>query len=236
MPVLLALYSGETPGNRDSLAELRADGLVGKMQLDPLLTTFLEIMTNPILVITVETNTGSGKHLATIWGTPRRAVIGTTNDSRRFDLLEIDPDLMLFHLAQTTRLTPHPQPPFSGSFALGTDVLDLAEKLSNVDPTAAESTLTAAGITPPWEDRLLIALSHRRTVWTVESIWLGNGGRGQARLAVLDAGPAGCWKLTENKQGNRGRLEVVDFDAIMRDLGRLLPGMSSPGHVGVPPT
>lgn len=236
MPVLLALHAGETPGIRGSLAELRADGLLERMQLDPLLATFLEIMTNPTLVVTVETTTGSGRHLATIFGTLGRAVIGTTNDSHSFDLIEIDPHLLPFHLAQTTRLVPGPQPPFSGGFALGTDVLDLSDRLSCADPTTAESTLTEAGIAPPWRDRLLIALSHRRSLWTVESIWLGNGGRGQARLAVLDAGPAGCWKLTENEQDHRVWMEVADFDAIMQDLARLLPGRSSPGHIVAPPT
>jgi len=76
---------------------------------------------------------------------------------------------------------------------------------------------------------LLTALAHRQSLWTVESVWLGTGQRRSgARLSVFDAGPAGCWRLSETSWGSHIRVDVTDFDPIMRAFADLLPDSSSP--------
>lgn len=225
MPVLLALHAGERAGSAEAVAALRADGLMRAERLDPLLTTLIGVMTDPALVVTVEVNGAPTPRLATIWGTPRRAVIGMTDDSRRFDLIQVEPGLLPFHLAQTTGLAPSPQPPFSGGFWLPASALNSAESLIRTDPTAAETALHRAGVPTVWADRLLIALAHRRALWTVESVWLGTRRRRSgARLSVLDAGPAGHWRLSGSSSGDSINLVVSGFDDIMRRFSDLLPG------------
>lgn len=231
MPALLALHAGERSGNQEVVAELRADGLMRAERLDPLLTTLIGVMTNPALVVTVEVSGAHHPRLATIWGTPRRAVIGMTDDNRRFDLIQIEPGLLPFHLAQATGLAPRPLPPFSGGFWLPAPSLDSAEDLIATDPAGAEEALQRAGVPSIWADRLLIALAHRRSLWTVDSVWLGARERSEARLSVLDAGPAGYWRLSGNSSGEGVNVEVSSFDEIMHRFADLLPG--APSTMGV---
>jgi hypothetical protein len=227
MPVLLALHAGERSGSQEVVAGLHADGLMRAERLDPLLTTLIGVMTNPALVVTVEVAGTRHPRLATIWGTPRRAVIGMTDDSRRFDLIQIEPSLLPFHLAQATGVAPRPLPPFSGAFWLPARAMDSAEDLITTDPAGAEEALQRAGVPTIWTDRLLIALAHRRSLWTVESVWLGARKRNEARLSVLDAGPAGYWRLSGTGSGDSVNVEVSSFDEIMHRFADLLPGASS---------
>lgn len=229
MPVILAVHAGENPKANDSVTELRHAGLMASERLDPLVTTLVDVMTNPSLVVTVEVAGARSPRLATIWGTPRRAVVGMTDDRRRFDLVQIEPNLLPFHLAQATGLSPRPHPPFSGGFSLPATALNVAEDLIAQDPEEAEETLAAAGVPEPWADRLLTALSHRVSLWTVESVWLGRGaGRSQSRLSVLDAGPAGYWRLAPDGDDTRVSVTVSDFDDIIRRFSALLPMSGSP--------
>jgi hypothetical protein len=79
-----------------------------------------------------------------------------------------------------------------------------------------------------WADRLLSALALRRSIWTVESVWLSTGRRrSEARLSILDAGSAGYWRLSEANSDGRIRAEVSSFDDIMHRFVDLLPGGSS---------
>ncbi|MEA2000573.1 MAG: ESX secretion-associated protein EspG [Actinomycetota bacterium] len=233
MPVIMAVHAGENPKAIDSITELRHAGLMTSERLDPLVTSLVDVMINPSLVVTVEVAGARSPRLATIWGTPRRAVVGMTDDRRRFDLVQIEPKLLPFHLAQTTGLSPRPHPPFSGGCSLPATALNIAEDLIATDPEEAEKTLTAAGVPEPWADRLLTALTHRISLWTVESVWLGRGaGRSQSRLSVLDAGPAGYWRFAPDGDGTRVSITVSDFDDIIRRFSALLPTPGPPPGIG----
>lgn len=229
MPAILAVHAGKRPRPGEAVTELRDAGLMASERLDPLVTTLVEVMTNPTLVVTVEVAGARSPRLATIWGTTRRAVVGMTDDRRRFDLVQIEPKLLPFHLAQVTGLTPRPHPPFFGGCSLPASVLELAENLITTDPDEAAMTLAAAGILEPWADRLLTALTQRRSLWTVESVWLGRGaGRSESRLSVLDAGPAGYWRLAGGEDGRKIMVTVSDFDDLLRRFSALLPMSGAP--------
>lgn len=225
MPVILAVHAGQETRSAEDVATLRAGGLMASERLDPLVTTLVEVMTNPTLVITVEVAGVRSPRLATIWGTPRRAVVGMTDDRHRFDLLQIEPNLLPFHLAQTTGLTPRPHPPFSGGCSIPAATLTLAEDLAATDPASAEGELISAGVSALWADRVLTALAHRRSLWTVESVWLGTpAGRSESRLSVLDSGLAGYWRLAGDEDGHRVMVTSTGFDDVMRRFAALLPG------------
>jgi hypothetical protein len=228
MPVLLALHAGERSGSVAEVTELRAAGLMQAQRLDPLLITLISVMTDPALVVTVEAADAGKPRLATIWGTPRRAVIGMTDDSRQFELIQIEPGLLPFHLAQATGLAPLPRQPYAGGFSLPASAMDSAEDLLARDPVSAGRVLLRAGVPTLWADRLLSALALRRSIWTVESVWLSTGRRrSEARLSILDAGSAGYWRLSEANSDGRIRAEVSSFDDIMHRFVDLLPGGSS---------
>ncbi len=81
--------------------------------------------------------------------------------------------------------------------------------------------------------RLLTALAHRVSLWTVESVWLGRGaGRSQSRLSVLDAGPAGYWRLAPDGADTSVSVTVSDFDDIIRRFSALLPMPGAMPEVG----
>jgi hypothetical protein len=198
--------------------------LIQTGRLDPLVTTLLEVMTNPSLVVTVETVGVARPRLATIWGSPRRAVVGMTSDRHRFDLLQIEPELLPFHLAQTTNLIPRPHPPFSGGCLVPSTALARVERVIATDPEEAQAQLAAVGVPLEWADRLLIALAHRRSMWTIEAVWLGRGARrSESRLSVLDAGPAGYWRLAGDGDDGTIAITVSNFDDLLRRFSALLP-------------
>lgn len=225
MPAILAAHAGDRSIPRNAIAALRSGGLMGTERLDPLVTTLMEVVTNPRLVVTVEVAGGQQPRLATIWGTPRRAVVGMTDDRRRFDLLQIEPHLLPFHLAQATALIPRTRPPFRGGCSIPATELSVAEDLAATDPSGAELRLTGSGVPVLWAKRIVGALTQRHSLWTMESVWLGpKSGRNQSRLSVLDAGQAGYWRLVADDNQHRVNVAVTDFDEVMRRFAALLPG------------
>jgi hypothetical protein len=223
MPLILGIHSGDRPPPGRSLAELEHSGVLHRGLLDPMVIAMVEVMTNPMLVVTIEVTTGNNPRLSTVWSTPRRAVVGQTCDRSRFDLLQVEPELLPFHLAQLTGLAPRPRPPFSGTIDLPAATLELAADLIGVEPDLAEASLIAAGTPAAWIDRLLIVLAHQSARWTVESVWLGrSGNRSEARLAALDGGSAGYWRIA-TRAGGRVAVTASDFDDLIQRLAALLP-------------
>lgn len=224
MPSILAIHTGRQLGSEAGVAELSAGGIMSDGRLDPMVTTLVGIMTNPSLVITVETVEQTQLRLATYWGTPHRAAVGLTDDRRRFELIQIEPTLLPFHLAQSTGISPQPHPPFHGGFSVSAKTLQYAEDSISTDPAGTEQALKADGIAEDWADRLMTALAMRRSIWTVESVWLGRGARRrESRLSVLDAGYAGYWELAASE--GRVAISTIDFDEILHRLADLLPAV-----------
>jgi hypothetical protein len=224
MPALLALHTGEQLRATQTTAELEAGGLLARGTLDPLVATLLGVMTNPSLVVTVESAGARSLRLATIWGSHRRAVIGTTADQDQFELLQIDPELLPFHLAQITELSPRPAPPFHGAVSLPRATLQRVENLVPGNQRTAERELRQAGIADPWPDWILTALAHRRALWTIEAIWLDGTDRQANRITVLDAGAAGYWTVREDSAGTTVALAAIDFDRLFHRCCKMLPG------------
>ena len=198
--------------------------------LDPLVAGLVDVMTNPSLVVTTEVrlssaDTKSSPRLSTFWRSGPRAVIGQTDDRRRFQLLAIDPPLLPFHMAQAVGLVPRPHPRFRGSFDIPAATLSRLEELAATNPAGAEAELAAVGVSPTWADRLLAALLLRRSLWTMESVWLGSPtGREESRLSVLDGAFAGYWRLGA---GPDSTIIVApgSFDDLLARMAALLPDL-----------
>jgi hypothetical protein len=224
MPALLALCAGEQLRATQTTAELEAGGLLVRGTLDPLVATLIGVMTNPTLVVTVESAGARSLRLATIWGSHRRAVIGTTADRDQFQLLQVDPQLLPFHLAQITELSPRQVSPFHGEISLPRATLQRVERLVASNQREAERELRQVGLADPWPDRILIALAHRRALWTIEAIWLDGPNRQDNRMTVLDAGAAGYWTVSEDSAHGTVVLAASDFDHLLHRCCELLPG------------
>lgn len=223
MPTILALHAGEAVRSAKTIAELESGSLLVHNTLDPLVVTLVTVMTSPTMVVTVESAGSRSPRLATIWGAAQRAVLGTTADQDQFELLQIEPDLLPFHLAQLTDLSPRSRPPFSGAVTVPIVTLRHVEDIIARDQHSAERELRAAGLVDPWPDWLLIALAHRRALWTIEAIWLDSRARCTDQMTVLDAGSAGYWTVAENPERGTVTLSVSDFDQLLRRCSALLP-------------
>jgi hypothetical protein len=230
MPSILAIHAGKSPQPSSTVAELRAAGIMTTERLDPLVTTLVDVMTNPTLVITVELAKTAEPRLATFWGTPHRAVLGFTDDRHRFELIQVEPTLLPFHLAQTTEISPRPALPLAGTFSISAATLHKAETAAAKNPGTTKAALRTARIPQEWASRFANALTLRRSLFTVESVWLGRGStRAECQLSVLDAGLAGYWRLAPTEDG----LIVVStssFDDLMRRFAALLPRVGPTPH------
>ena len=223
MPAILALHAGEQSHSAATIAELESVDILVDGELDPLVATLMTVMTGPRMVVAVEAAGVRAQRMATIWESGRRAVLGTTADRDQFDLLQIEPELLPFHLAQVTDLTPRPQPPFKGAITVPKATLHRVEDVIARDQRAAERELRAAGLVYPWSDWLLIALAHRRALWTIEAIWLAGRTKRAEQMTVLDAGSVGYWTVKESSCRDTVTLRVSDFDQVLRRCSALLP-------------
>jgi hypothetical protein len=224
MPSLLALHAGKEPAG-DVLSELQRGGVFTATRLDPLVGSLVDAITNPTLVVTVEVDTLDPlvkPELATIWRSGEKGVLGRSDKDGRFELIQIEVPLLPFHLAQVVRLTPRSQPEFTGSFTIPARALAAVETIVHSNPVEAEREMSAAGVDAAWTDRWVAALIMRRSMWAMESIWLGDHRRrSEARLSVLDGGFTGYWRLSH--EDDLVRIAPSHFDDMMHRLAALLP-------------
>lgn len=219
VPVLLALHAGNPVCNGEQ-AELELSGITSAGRLHPAVTGILGVMMEPGLVVSVDVAGGRAPTLATFWCTRRRAVQGEVIDSQRVRLHRVDPERLSFHLLQVTGAGPRPSPPFAGGVTVDARLLEEIERL--LGDQASMAALEEAGIDPLWADRLLIALEHRRRAWRVQTVWTGrSNGRRTAELTVLDAGPAGYWRMSGTPPALT--LTVSDYDDLVLAFRDLLP-------------
>lgn len=227
MPVILQVHAGEIERSAADTLELESCGVMEGDRLDPLVTALLEVMTEPTLVVTVESSGGRGLHLITIWATAVKAVVGTSSDRHHFELMQIEPGLLPFHLAQAVALRPRFRLSFAGGVSLPVAALRSAERLIDDHPREAAAELRSVGVAPVWADRLVTALAYRRALWTVESVWLGRSPhRRESKLTVLDGGDGGYWRMADHPGTGNVSLTVCDFDELLDLLFWLLPGGS----------
>ena len=218
MPSLLAAQVGP---HRVAAPELVSSGLVTAGRLDPLVASLLGVMTDPDLVLSVESRPAGRLTLLTFWRRGARAVAGTIGPGRRFHISLVAADLLPFHLAQAVSLAPCAQPTYVGSFSVPGTILASARRRAATSPGAAAEELVEAGVSTAWSDRLVAAILLQRNRWAIESVSL-EAIRATSSLAVLDAGHAGFWRF--RPVGNE-EIEIapIGFERLLDLLAALIP-------------
>jgi hypothetical protein len=201
--------------------ELASSDLVASGRLDPLVISLLRVMTDPDLVLSVESRAAGELRLVTFWRCGTRAVAGYTGPGRRFHISLASTQFLPFHLAQAVSLVPCPQPQYTGRFTVPRNVLSSARRQAASAPGSAAEELVAAGISAEWSDRLVAAFLLQRNRWAIESVSLA-AMRATSSLAVLDAGHAGFWRLRPLGQDE---IEVapISFERLLDLLAALIP-------------
>ena len=230
MPPLLALHGGRRP-EAVAVEELRSIGVIAtdpadRHRLDPLVRDLVDVITNPSLVVAAEITAENGMResaprLATFWRKGPRAVIGLTGDGRQFQLIAAEPALLPFHVAQAVRLAPRRHPHFAGSFSMPNALLARAKELVFVDPDGLAAELSTARVPRRWAERLIAALTLRRSSWVLDSVWLHTGTT-STRLCVLDGGFSGFWTIDEQPDGLL-TITPAHFDHVLSRIAAMLP-------------
>ena len=218
MPSLLA---AQVSPERGPPPELTSSGLVASGRLDPLVSSLLRVMTEPDLVLSVESRAAGELRLVTFWRSGSRAVAGTTGPGRRFHISLVAAELLPFHLAQAVSLAPCAQPRYQGSFTVARRVLASARRTAAASAGAAGEELIAAGVSAEWADRIVAAFLLQRSRWAIESVCLKSL-RATSSLAALDAGHAGFWRL---RPLGYEEIEVnpIGFERLLDLLAALVP-------------
>ena len=191
MPSLLAAHAGP---RRVSPPELSSSGLIAEGRLDPLVASLLRIMTDPDLLLSVESRSAGELTLLTFWRQRSRAVAGATSPDGQFRISLVSAELLPFHLAQAVSLSPCAPPFYDGSFRVPRPVLSSARRRAATSPGEAGKELIDSGVGAEWADRLVAAFLLQRNRWAMESVSLETV-RATSSLAVLDAGHAGFWRF-----------------------------------------
>lgn len=230
MPALLA---AQVSPRRVSPPELTSSGLFESGRLDPLVASLLRVMTDPDLVLSVETRAAGELELITFWRRGSRAVAGSSGPGRRFHIALVAAELLPFHLAQAVSLFPHAQPQYAGRFTVPRSVLSSARRRAATSPGSAGEELVEAGVSAEWTDRLVAAFLLQRNRWAIESVSLV-AMRKTSSLAVLDAGHAGFWRLRPLGQDDI-EIAPIGFARLLDLLAALVP-YSDPGRPAPPAT
>lgn len=224
VPAVMLLGCGGVPPE-PAAGELERAGITDGGRLEPGARELVEIMTDPDLVVSVDVTTRDGSRLSTVWATGGRAVWGRPVEPDTFQLRPIEAITAPLLLAQLTGIGRRPEQPFTGSATVTVGAIDTALQWVGEDPETALGILMAAGTDEIWADRILIAHQHMRARWTVSSVSTrSTGGASVCETTVLDAGPAGYWRLTP--AGDDGTTyTVISLLETMRLLRTCLPGI-----------
>jgi hypothetical protein len=209
-----------------AVAELERCGVVTGGVVSPDAAAVVGVMTDPDLVVSIEVTTRDSVDRSTIWATAELAVWGRPVEQDVYQLRSIDTVTVPLLLAQLTGVGRRPETPFSGAVTIAADALEAALDWQTEDPETALAILVSSGADPVWADRILIANQHHRARWTVSSVWVEASGRHEVHEAtVLDAGPAGYWRISRDGPGTV-TYTVASVHETLRLLRRCLPSRS----------
>ncbi len=225
IPALLLAHQGAMAAiahDRTALTELEQCGATSGGHLTNAAADLVAVMTDPILVVSVEVTTPVEHIRSTLWGTDAEVVWGRPADHDTFELRRLDPLQAHLLLAQLTGLGHRPSPPFWGGVTVESATLTRALEVRPEEPDAAIRLLASSGVDDVWADRLLLAHDLIRAQWSVSSVWTGDpSGHRIAEIEVLDAGAAGYWRI--ERAGDRATYSVTSLEHVLAAFRHAVP-------------
>lgn len=171
--------------------------------LDPIAVELLQVVNKASLMVAVDLSYGPDASAATIWATPRQAVVSNPIDPAQVEL-ELAPVNQLPQiLAQLVVLR---SPFWVGDGAMSVGVQTLSDALGRSSRDEAIKVLAGDGLDT--EQSLLILDLQLPEVrrWRISSSWSTEHEPEGAELRGLDAGPSGQWleSTTPGQDGQQG--------------------------------
>lgn len=162
-------------------------------EMDPIATELLKVVNQASLMVAVDLSYGSDASAATIWATPRQAVVSNPFDSTLVELEMVPVSQLPQILAQLIVLQ---SPTFVGEGPMSVGVQTLSTALARTSRDEAVEVLAGDGLD---RDQALLTLDlqlPRVRRWRLNSSWSTDGGIDEAELRGLDAGTHGQWLET----------------------------------------
>ena len=147
---------------------------------------------------------------------PRLSHLGTSQDSKTFDLYPLEPGLIPFHLAALTRAGLRPtneKPPIT----IGSDLYTRTAATAATDPDDTCSCLRTGGLDT--ETAVMVVRLHTTPSrgWRVSTLWREpDGFIGDRALDIIDGGPLGYWEVTPIPEDHNVVLTPRPLDSVLR--------------------
>ncbi|MEM7275066.1 MAG: hypothetical protein AAF547_18430 [Actinomycetota bacterium] len=186
---------GGTPGPVGSrvTAQLQDAGILSDGTIDPVAHHLLEVVNNASLIVTVELSYGDDQSEATVWATPRQAVLSSTLEDDHVDYQPVSVSSLPQTLAQMIVLQ---SPKFVGDVLLEIDAGLLDRVRASVDDAdAAAAMLIEAGLADHQAALLVTLQADELRRWRIESRWSTEDGPESAEMVGVDGGPSGQWLI-----------------------------------------
>lgn len=193
------------PASQTATAEQvgRLANLMAGDHLDPIAVEVLQVVNKASLMVAVDLSYGPDASAATIWATPRQAVVSNPIDPTLVELEMAPVNQLPQILAQLVVLQ---SPSWVGDGAMSVGVDTLSEALGQSSRDGAIGVLARDGLDT--EQSLLILDLQLPEVrrWRISSSWSTENDPEGAELRGLDAGPSGQWleSTTPSQEGQQG--------------------------------
>lgn len=196
------LHSTASPSaTSEELAAL--SHLMSGDELDPIAAELLQVVGQASLLVAVDVSYGSDASAATIWATPRRAVVSNPLDPAQTELAMVPVNQLPQILAQLVVLH---SPAWVGDDPISVGVATLSDAVAR--PSRDEAVQILAGDGLNTEEALLLLDLQLPAIrrWRISSSWSTESGPDEAELVGLDAGPSGQWleTVTAGQNGESG--------------------------------
>ena len=225
-----------TAPTEDALDRLEESDILVNGVLDPVAFELLDVVNQASMMVAVDLRYVADSSVATLWATPRDAVVSSSLDPDFVEFRPVPVSQMPQVLAQLIVLR---SPKFIGDvpISINTQILSQAEKADGRE--AAIELLTEGGLD---SDQAVLLLDLQREDvrrWRISSTWSTDDGKENTDLRGIDAGPSGQWLVAmTDPSGTQGQMTFTPqgHGEVMSAFRSVLPKNWTGTPINPPPT
>lgn len=220
----------------DAVDRLGESGILVDGVLDPVAFELLNVVNQASMMVAVDLRYIADSSVATLWATPRDAVVSSSLDPNFVEFRPVPASQMPQVLAQLIVLR---SPKFIGDvpISINTQILSQAEKAESREE--AIEFLAEGGLD---SDQAVLLLDLQREDvrrWRISSTWSTDEGKQNADLRGIDAGPSGQWLVAmTDPSGTHGQMTFAPqgHGEVMSAFRSVLPKNWTGTPINPPPT
>lgn len=191
----------------EAIDQLEAAGIIADGVIDPVAQQLLEVVNQASLIVTIRLTFQDDESTATIWATPRFAVLSNTLGQGHIEYQPVSVSQLPQTLAQLIVLQ---SPRFVGDVLLEIDssLLDqVTEQRDDVE--TASDLLIEAGLDADQATILVDLQRDDARRWHITSQWSTEDGPLEAEMIGIDGGESGQWLITDEQSEESEQARVL---------------------------